>query len=192
MAFRVKDLMINVLPREGEGGGLLSRFPCGHCGCTWGYTQGCGPTVGGGGTQTFMMMMTCTQLTMGCTAEGSFTPHPRCPPASYYGPQCTADMSVTIHPTTLLAISPLCCLPWSAVAGPVGVPPAGDPAAMVEQLAAMKAQLREAIAQIEAQEKIVSDLAQPQSEAEINELQDKLKDALNELERRKSELKKKQ
>lgn len=194
MAFRIKDLMINILPGEGEGqGGFLSRFPC-HCGCTYGYTQGCGPTIGGGGTQTLMMM--CPQTTMGCTHWAS---PPRCQPVTIGCPpatmECTPWVSVTGHPTPTLFIigfSPLCCMPWSTVAGPVGVPPGGDPAAMVEQLAAMKAQLREAIAQIENQEKVVDELAQPQSIAEIEELQAKLKDALNELEHRKSELKKKQ
>jgi hypothetical protein len=91
----------------------------------------------------------------------------------------------------MIGFSPFCCAPGTMV-GPVGVPPGGDPAAMVEHLAAMKAQLREAIAQIENHEKVVSELAQPQSVSEIEELQAKLKEAHDELEHRKSELKKKQ
>lgn len=194
MAFRVKDLMINVLPGEGEGqGGFLSRFPC-HCGCTWGYTQGCGPTTGGT-PQTFMMM-TCPTATLGCT-DGVSHPIPTrcavshgCPPVTMW---CMPGVSPTGHPptTVFFGLSPFCCMPWSTIAGPVAVQPGGDPAALVEQLAAMKAQLREAIAQIENQEKVVSELAQPQSIAEIEELQSKLKEALDELEHRKSELKKK-
>lgn len=192
MAFRVKDLMISILPGAGEGpGGFLSRFPC-HCGCTYGYTQGCGPTIGGGGTPQALMMAAYGHV---CPGEISRTQPPQrcydftnwCPPFTI---QC--EFSQTVHTTPFLtAFSPFCCIPWSTIAGPVGVPPGGDPAAMVEQLAAMKAQLREAIAQIENQEKVVGELAQPQSIAEIEELEAKLKGALNELEHRKSELKKK-
>ena len=161
MAFRVKDLLINVLPGEGEdfGGGVLSRFPC-HCGCTYGYTIGCGATMGGGNPHAFAMML-CPNNTMGCAP----------------------DLSFTGHLTPLLSL--LCC-PFFTV----GVPLGEDPATSAQQLAELKSQLRDAIAQIEKHEKLVNKLAEPQSASEIEQLQAKLKEAHNELERRKSELKK--
>ena len=59
-----------------------------------------------------------------------------------------------------------------------------------EERAALKAELQREIAAIEREEKIVSELEQPQSLAEIEELQTKLKEALGALERRKAELEK--
>jgi len=150
MAFRVKDLMISVLPGEGEDlPGLLSRFPC-HCGHT---------------------LQVCT------------------PPLSCVGSAPCPDPHSFSDTVQGLFVSPYCC-PMMTAVGPVGLPFGGDPAAVAQQLAALKSQLREAIAQIEKQEKLVSESAQPQSVAEIEQLQGKLKEALDELERRKSELKK--
>ena len=173
MAFKVKDLLINVLPSDEDlPGGILSRFPC-NCGCTYGYTVGCGPTWRG----------------MICPDEGSVTGHPTrvlvmaaCPPGSIL----CVDPKTQTNPPTGLLLSPLCC-PMTTAAGPAG----GDPAAAAQQLAALKSQLRDAIAEIEKREKVVNELAQPQTAAEIEDLQSKLKEALDELERRKLELKKK-
>jgi hypothetical protein len=60
-----------------------------------------------------------------------------------------------------------------------------------EQLAALKSQLQQALTDIENQEKIVNDSLQPQTVAQVEELQTKLRSALADLDRRKSELEKK-
>jgi hypothetical protein len=52
---------------------------------------------------------------------------------------------------TPVALTPGIC-PGATVIGPVPVPVGGDPAAVSEQLAALKSQLLEAIAEIERQE----------------------------------------
>jgi hypothetical protein len=64
-----------------------------------------------------------------------------------------------------------------------------DAAASAEQLAMLKAHLKEALEEIERQEEAANEQAQPQTLAEIEELEDKMKEALAELSKRKSELK---
>jgi len=69
-------------------------------------------------------------------------------------------------------------------AGPsIGPPP--------ESLATLKAQLRQALDNIERQEAAGAESMQPQTEAEVDELQTKLREAMTELERRKEELRRK-
>ncbi len=159
MAFRVKDLMINIASGEGAnpglpGGGFLSRFPC-HCGCTYGYTTGCGPTITGPQTQQFLL--------------------------TYWSPFfCT--MSHTTFTLTPIFTTPTLC-PTATVIGPVTIGPGGDPGPFGD-LATMKAQLQQALVEIDRQEQS----AGPQTVAEVEELQGKLRDALNELEQRKSDL----
>jgi hypothetical protein len=83
--------------------------------------------------------------------------------------------------TPVVGCPPLTCLP--TVAGPVGYPGPGP-----EELAVMKEQLRQALANIEQQEHAAAEAAQPQTEAEVETLQAKLHEALSELEKRKQEL----
>jgi hypothetical protein len=54
----------------------------------------------------------------------------------------------------------------------------------------LKAHLKEALEEIERQEEVANEQAQPQTRAEIEELEAKMKEALAELSKRKSELKK--
>lgn len=169
MAFRVKDLMISIIPKEGDDP---------HAADCPGNTEGCG-----------------------------FYSHP--PPNQYgqYGTGPRADCNAwSHHPTEYLCIwthfcpgwshpppptrTLLCCQPRSGVAGLIPVAFAGDPELAAEQLAALKSQLKEAIAEIEAQEKIVAERLQPQSAAEIDELLAKLKEAQTELEKKKPSAKK--
>jgi hypothetical protein len=183
MAFRVKDLMINIAPGEGGApGGVLSRFPC-NCGCTYGYTVGC-PNTGGGGGNPHQFMIPgggilsrfpcncgCTYgYTVGCgetLGGGGGNPH-----------QLMMDWC---PPLTILCTWTTCLI----------VPIGGDPALAAEQLAALKSQLQQALTDIENQEKIVNDSLQPQTVAQVEELQTKLRSALADLDRRKSELEKK-
>lgn len=58
------------------------------------------------------------------------------------------------------------------------------------QLAAIKAQLQQELAVVEQSEKAVAEALQPQTVAEVEELQGKLREALAELDKRKQELQK--
>jgi hypothetical protein len=166
MAFRVKDLMISIIPKEGDRPGDLGCPPA---------TIFCDPhSPGGGGEQ-----------------HGHYG----------VGPQIECN-AWSHHPTQYLCILTFFCPPWShqppptrtqfccgarsGVGGLIPVAFAGDPELAAEQLAALKAQLKEAIAEIEAQEKIVAERLQPQTDAEIDELLAKLKEAQGELEKKRS------
>jgi hypothetical protein len=69
------------------------------------------------------------------------------------------------------------------VAGPVPYPGPGP-----EDLAAVKVQLQQALADIEKQERAAAESAEPQTAAEVESLQTKLHEAISELEKRKQEL----
>lgn len=83
----------------------------------------------------------------------------------------------------------LCCGALTA-AGPGPVGP-GDPVEWAEQLAILKADLKEALAEVERQERAVEETLKPRDVAEVEELEGKLNEALTELERIKAQLKRK-
>jgi hypothetical protein len=132
MAFKVKDLLINIAPKEGEDVHYDAINTCG----------------------------------------GTFF----CP------------WSDTLHPTFWL-LRWVC--PPPTVIGPVGVAPGGDPAAAAKQFAVIKAQLRQALEEIENQEKAAGEDLQPRTVAEVELLEEKLNEALGELKQRKQKLQKK-
>ena len=84
-------------------------------------------------------------------------------------------------------LTPWLC-PTQTVIGPVGVPPGGDPALASQQLAALKVQLQQALAEIEKQQEAVSASLQPQTVGQVDELLGKMREAIDELEKRKAEL----
>jgi hypothetical protein len=201
--FKVKDLMINLAPEQGAAGGalarcvvisdILSRFPCG-CGCTYGYTIGCGPTMGCGASTVFMAQLAagaaggvglplpCVHIS-GC-AGGTIV----CGGCTYIVSQCVTGSCFTGSVGCLITFyTPTIC-PGATVIGPVPVPPEGDPAAASEQLAALKTQLAQALAEIEKQQAAAEESLKPQTVAQVEELQSKMREALAELERRKKEL----
>ena len=65
-----------------------------------------------------------------------------------------------------------------------------DPAAAAQQLAALKAELQQALRDVETQQQAADESLRPQTVAEVEQLQAKLKDALAELDSRKQELQK--
>jgi hypothetical protein len=99
-------------------------------------------------------------------------------------------LGVTLYQTPWLFTPTIC--PGATVIGPVPIPVGGDPAWASQQLAALKAQLQQAIAQIENQENVVNESLKPQTVEQVEDLQGKLRDALAELDKRKSELGKRQ
>ena len=173
MAFKVKDLMINIAPGEDTGPGQWTHNMCPPpCGCT--VPHSCRPTL---------------------LCEWSDTNH-RHPTNLYrwqqFNPYCgeTYFCEWSTTPLTITHLTPTLC-PGATVAGPVGVPPGGDPAMAAEQLAMLKMQLKQALAEIESQEKTLNESLEPKTVAEVEILQGKLKDALVWLEARKKALQKK-
>jgi len=72
--------------------------------------------------------------------------------------------------------------------GPIDVLGAGD---RLAALATLKQQLRDQLADVEALEKAAQERVRPQTLSEIDDLIKKVKDALEELEKRKKELEEK-
>ena len=69
--------------------------------------------------------------------------------------------------------------------------PAFDPAVAAEQLATLKAELKQELAAIERQEKAAEAQLRPKSVEEVEQLETQLRDAFKELEKLKTELRKK-
>lgn len=129
MAFRVKDLLINVASENGDGP-EGPKWPC------W----------------------------------GTFYCH----------------WSTTTHPTTLL-VAPFIACPGPTVIGPVGGGPPGDPGLIHSELVKIKQRLSEVLKEVEQQLENPPKPG-PQTIPEIERLQEKMREALSELERRKAEL----
>lgn len=74
--------------------------------------------------------------------------------------------------------------------GPIS-PVVGDPGDVIQpqDLTALKQQLRQALENIEQQERIMEEQAQPQTMEEIDQLENRLNQALEELQARREELK---
>jgi hypothetical protein len=186
--FRVSDLMINV--GEGEGG-----FPCNiitNCagvtelcveatqGCA--FTQNCLCTIqtacGDEFTCRCSICTPCSPRTCGCTCTNCT----HCSVCSVVTPcgqlsVCTARSVCTLSSACGVSIR---CTPTfiGGVAG--GLQP--------EHLSQLKEELRAALEQVEAQEQRLKEQMQPQTVDEVNRLEKKLTEALDELRRRREEL----
>lgn len=135
MAFRVRDLVINVLPEQGGGGlqpfdcpGISDCYPFSSCG----RTNACYPVS--------CRIVSCIDTRCG---------------------GCT------------LAISRL---------------PGLQEGVTAEDLAALKAQLTQALSEVERAEEVLAESMRPQSIDEVEALEQKLEDALSELKQRKEQL----
>ncbi len=186
MAFRIKDLMINIAPGAGAGlGPTLTRGPwCCH-GETMGlgWIEACGVSAAMAHTK-----ITCTYTPGGrthptvtmCTTTCTYSP------VEMQGAFCGASCTFTpgTHPTITG-----CTFSCAMSTGPMGVPmESGDPIAYAEQLSALKVQLGAALAEIERQEKAVNESMEPQTLEDVEMLQGKLREAMAELEERKRKL----
>ena len=179
MAFKVKDLMINVLPAAGEalpcvqGTVVCVQILCTHvsvCGactnrsvCTYcTVVMSCGCSI-----------VSCRFVSCGCT-------------------HCTVILSCgcSIGSCGCSAVSP--CTPLaSLITAPGPGVPGPSPESSFETLTALKAQLKQQLAEIESQQKAVEESLRPQTVAEVDELQSKLEAAIEELKARRTELTKK-
>jgi hypothetical protein len=145
MAFRIRDLMINVMPQGGSGGHGTGPIYC-----------SCGPIT--------LPPPVCHNWRV--SARYELGPDVRIALPCYqetYPPPTT-----TVH----------LCHPWYASAFVVNFPQF-----LLDRpgLAALKEQLRTALAEVEAQEKAAEEASRPRTREEAEELEEKLKGALEEV-----------
>jgi hypothetical protein len=175
MAFRIRDLMVNVMPRGGTGagrvammagtfGGICDAFTCAAQSqmCADGSAFDLGgqfcdlisgePTNCQFGTAN-TCLYTCNTTAPICVAS---CPNFTCPPVTYRCPALRAS-AVVVTPVNN----------WRAFAS--------------RDLAALKEQLRTALAEVEAQEKAAEEASRPRTREEADELEEKLKGALEEV-----------
>jgi len=176
--FRVRDLMINL--GEGSGGVCEIITNCGGVtelcventqGCA--FTQNCNCTIQTCGPDSCGACTPCSAVSCGCTCTACSV----CTACS----GCTACSVVTrgcrAHSLCGHTIQ---CTPTFVQADP-GV-------LQVEHLQALKDELRATLARVEAQEKNLSHHQQPQTLTQVDEIEKKLTDALEEVRQRRTEL----
>ncbi|HXO20222.1 MAG TPA: hypothetical protein VOA87_09915 [Thermoanaerobaculia bacterium] len=185
MAFKFKDLMINVLPKgsgqPGGGGGgadcgctvaTTTHFPCTPATthlpwfCTPATTHAMAGGFGGGG---------CTPATTGPALLGG------CTPATTGAALLGGCEPATTGPGLL------------AGCGPATTPAQGGAAAVApsfENLALLKQQLQDTLAKVEAHQKTLEAHAKPKTVAETEALEKQMMAALDEIRAHKEELKK--
>jgi len=181
VAFKVKDLMINVLPAAGEALPCIQgTLPCAQgpifcthvtvCGLCTNHTCGCTRC-------TVILSCGCTALTCGCSRCTAFLSC-GCTVISRFG--CSVLSACTPCGSAISQITP----PGPGIPGP-------GPESSFETLTALKAQLKQQLAEVESQQKAVEESLRPQTVAEVDELQSKLEAAIEELKARRAELTKK-
>lgn len=106
---------------------------------------------------------------------------------------CTIAVTRLCGPgLTFIACQQATCGATCGFTGDPGTPVyQGDPQGIAAQLALVKAQLQQELAAVETQEKAVAEVLKPQTAADVEELQGKLRDAITELDKQKQELQKK-
>lgn len=167
---------------------------------------------GGGGAQPFYPCINwtgagCPTHTVICVAN---TFQPPCPANTVIcGNSCFLNTTVTCGCTvrtwcgafTCLVTGgcgPITCLGTGCVAGSCAgtevCTPTIDPGPWrsQEQFAAIKEQLKQALAEVEREEKAAEEKLRPQTVAEVDSLQKRLREALSDLDKRKQELEKKE
>ena len=159
MAFKLKDLMINLIP-QGVGKGRPGCAPASGVG------QFCGTPSAGAGF--------CGTPSAGAAG---FCGTPSAGAAGF----CGTPSAGAAFCGTPSAGAAFCGTPSAGVA-------AGDPRAALEGLVLLKQQLLHALAQVEEQEKALEDACRPQSLEEAEELERHLRGALEELEEHKRNL----
>lgn len=177
MAFRIRDLMISVVPTPGAG--------CVTCTGTTG--QGCGGHSGGCLGRTGYGCVTCTGTTgellynQGCVACTGTTAENGC--VTCTGTTADRGGCVTCTGTT----GGLCAHAAALAACGIctGISPAvGDQ--RPQALAQLRQQLQGLLAEVEAEEQRLADAGAPQSLDEAEELERKLEEALAEVRSRKA------
>jgi len=174
--FKFKDLMVNVGP--------IDRVPLCLCATQSPSLCVCLSHVG-----TLCHCISHPLTCQGCSIAvsclcASHQPSIYCDCASHAGTFC--NCSILLSRCDCITNQPsLQCVP-----GTFG--PGGDPLGDPEQLAALKQQLKQVLADVEKQEQAVTESLRPQTVAEADELQQKLQGALEELKGLRAELARKE
>lgn len=173
MPFKVRDLMIDVVPETGGGaniaccpGTMLTGDPfC--CPGTEFRTPACCPGTG------FRTTCLCSYIS------------PTCCPGTNFRTICCHTLPTLYSPCGLFTP----CDPYSPCpGGSVVLPIPEENLATPENLANLKAQLQQALAQIEVQERAMEASQKPQTVEEAEALEQKLVEALEELRQQREEL----
>lgn len=202
--FKIKDLMINIAPAADAAQGQFA--PLLQCTVSCGYWSfPCHP-------RTFCNFHTCrlqnsnvvervgaaeiagaqaafcfTGTIAPCGALSHCLPYTTQPPCRFFSViPCGIISAVTCQGCSLFITIPC---PLNTVIGP-NQPFGPGPVEMTEQVATLKAQLRQALAEVEKEQQALDESLRPQTVAEVEQLQAKLKDAMAELDNRKLELQK--
>lgn len=184
--FRVSDLMINV--GEGGGGGCHLITNCGGVtelcventqGCA--FTANCNCTI-----HTFCREFSacqcsictpCTERTCGCTPCTGGCTCTQCTQTCGPVSPCTFRTVCTVHSLCGQSFN---CTPTFIEGVGRGLQP--------EHLSQLKEELRATLEQVEAEEERLKEQMQPQTLDEVTELEQKLSEALEELQKRRKEL----
>ena len=167
MAFKVRDLMIDVSPQLPQEMHAQQLF------CAT-YTYG------------------CPNLTHFCRYPSDF-----CPNYTFVGCQVRSYFPcgrTYLDPTIIYTPTPVLDDPIPFVQTPDAQAPIMNQPGMVvnpQNLAELKSQLRQSLAQVEAQEKVMKENMKPQTVEEVDMLEQKLTEALEELRQHKEELRRK-
>lgn len=154
--FKVRDLMINLLP---EGGQLpfCRGVTLPDCAFTTEHFVGCAVTICPSITRCFQV----TYLAAPCDADG--------------GSSCNACMTID-------GVRTGGCAPGT------GGKLVQDTGRHLQELGILKEQLKQSLVQVEAQERAFAESLQPQTLDELQQLEDKLTGALEELRARRGEI----
>jgi hypothetical protein len=171
MAFRIRDLMVNVIP---QGTGRVAI--------------GIGGTGGGGGVG--CRVISCLD-SQNCV-DGSFDYYTDCYDVSLQTGCAfeTANTCVYTCDTTAPICNPYSCFNYTCPPGTNPPPchpwyasmrPQRAPNLVYYPRAALKEQLRTALAEVEAREKAAEEASRPRNREEAEELEEKLRGALEEV-----------
>lgn len=174
MAFKLKDLMISLLPPGGERACPTASAPEAQL-CPTASADFCPTASAGRGVQVvFCQTASAPVLVVPAT--------PFCPTASAgFCPTASAGLKFCPTASAEAAVAEAC---------PTASAPAEASAGGAEGLALLKQQLQQALEQVEAQEKAMAEPGLPQTVAETEELEAKLREALEELRQHKENLQK--
>lgn len=188
MRFKVRDLMIAVLPESGGGeapqqlvcnptlAGCTRCTACTDCTrCTGCTCSACSNCTGCTGCTPCSDCTGCTGCTNGCT---------NCTYTACGGGSCgcTGASGCNLCSTACTVCTDLTCGGFASKGPLEGI------AAQPEALAQLKEQLRQAMAQVEEQERALDESMLPQTIDEVDQLEAKLQAALEELRARRETL----
>ena len=189
-SFRVKDLMINVMACQGCTLSCNAHPTCVGCTvpvatchihctqpCTFACTHACTAACTFACTQacTHACTHACTfSCTFACTAACTFACTVHCTAA------CTQFCTLP-HTCPCTEVTCVGCTHQPVTCHPVSILPQAEGEQGLMNLAALKEQLKQQLAEVEKQEEAISESLQPQTVSQVDQLMQKLQDAMEEL-----------